>query len=126
MIGGHRIAQLEQHPCSNDRRDRSRLGVEVHEERRLLNICALLVPSEEAAGGNADGLPLFGAFEHICVLAAELLARDAGGHDFGDLLLGGPDVVQEDLFTIRIGSQRFGRQVDVDRTCNRVCHHQRW
>ena len=126
VIGGHRVTQQGKNSCPGDvfdRRRRSRHAVEV---RGLANVGGLRIPVEGVARRCGQAAPALVTGEHIGVAADEHLPVDRGGDGVVDFLLGGPDVMQENVVAVRVGAQRIGLEVEVHRPGDSVGDHQWW
>src|ERR1700722_11959948 len=65
-------------------------------------------PLEGVAARRRKVAPALVALEHIGVVADEHLLVDSRRDGVRDVLLGGPDVFQEDVIAVLVGAQRVG------------------
>ena len=85
---------------------------DVVEERGVPDVGGCVVPVEQGGLGAVDGIPAGGSLEDVVVLRDEGLPGYELAGDFLDLLVGGPDVPEVDVFAIH-GGQGLLVQVDV-------------
>src|SRR5690606_29805830 len=100
VAGGHRGAELGQHPRAGDVAHRLRLAGHAVEVRRLAHVRGLGVPGERVPGGRGQVPPPLVAGEHVGVPAGVHLAGDGPGDGVVDLLGRGPDVAQVDRLAV--------------------------
>ena len=125
VIGGDHVAQQRQNACALDIADHARVARHAPEIGRVLDIGGRGRPVIGLAVGRFHRLPFFVALEDIGVFLQEGLARDGPLDQFGDLLIGRPDVPEVDGRAVLRYAQRFGGQIDVHITRQRIGHHQR-
>ncbi len=113
VVGGHHVAQNRQNARALDVGDRARILAHTPEIGRVLDVGRGSGPVIRLATGHLDALPHLVALEDIGVLRLERLARDGLFDQFGDFLLGRPDVLHVDIVAVLVLTQRFGRQVDI-------------
>ncbi len=87
MVGGDRVAQHREHPRALDVHQRGRLGGQVLEERRVLDVGAVRIPCVPASFRHRQVLPFLVAVKHRAVLAGEQFRRERGRDGVGNLLL---------------------------------------
>ena len=124
MVGGDGIGQEAEHAGLLDLADARQFGGHAGEEWGTVDVGALIGPAEDLAPAGLDGPPLVGTRVHIGVLLDELAPAEIRVHDGIDLLLGGPDVAEEDLVAIGIRSQSLRGEVHVHGTSQGVGHDQ--
>ena len=93
-----------------DRLDRPRIGGQVDQERRLLDIRALGIPRIDLAAGHGKLVPRRIGLEDAAVLLAKHFGADGLGHHAIDFLLGRPDILQEDRPAVASRAERLGEQ----------------
>ena len=125
VVGGHRVAELGQHPGAGDVRHRNRLRRHAVEVRGLADVGRFRVPLEGLALRGGQRLPPLAAVEDVGVAGREHLLVDRGGHRLLDLLRVRPDVLEEDVGAVGVLTQRLGLEVEVHRAGQRVGDHQR-
>ena len=125
VVGGHRVAELEQHPRALDVGDGLGLVGHAVEVRGLADVGRLGVPGERVAVGRRQRLPLLVAGEDVGVAVAEHVGGDRRGDDLLDLRRRRPDVAHEDVVAVGVLAQRVVEQVDVHRAGQRVGDDQR-
>ena len=126
VIGRHRVTQQREHSGTGDVVDRRGFGRHTVEVRGLANVGRLRIPVEGVARRCGQAAPALVTGEHIGVAADEHLPVDRGGDGVVDFLLGGPDVMQENVVAVRVGAQRIGLEVEVHRPGDSVGDHQWW
>ncbi len=87
---------------------------------RILHISRSSGPIVGLALRHLDALPFVVAFKDVGIFRHEGFAGDRFLHQFGDLCLRGPDILEEDVVAVFVLTQRLGRDVDVHVTGQRV------
>ena len=125
VVGGDRVAELEQHPGALDVGDRLGLVGHAVEVRRLADVRRVLVPGEGVALGSRQRLPLLVSGEHVGVVVGEHLRRDRLADHPLDLAERGPEVLEKDVVPVLVLPERVTEEVDVHRAGQRVGDDQR-
>ena len=125
VVGGDRIAQLQQHPGTFDVRDRRRFTLQTLKVGSLAHIGGVLVPGEGRAFGSVQALPAVIAVEDGPVLRGEHLGVDGLGDDLLNFHRVRPDVPQEHIVALRVLAKRVILKVEVHSSGQRVGDHQR-
>ncbi|GBD09832.1 hypothetical protein HRbin22_02093 [Candidatus Thermoflexus japonica] len=124
MIRRDGVAQHRQGPRPADVLQGRRLQGELPEERRLLDVGGIRVPLVEISLRDQEASPSLIPFEDAGVTGPEQLRIQALPDRPLDLLLGRPDVPQEDRLAVGIVAQRLALEIDVDAAGQGVGHHQ--
>ena len=125
VVGRHHVAEDREHLGAFDILDL--LGVHGHalEIGRVLNVGRRRGPVVDFRLGRLHALPFLIALKDVCVFGDESLAGDGLFDQFRNLLRGRPDVFQEDVIAVLVLTERFRRQIDVQRPGQRVSDDQR-
>ncbi len=86
------VTQDRKHAAARDVLQRGRLHRDGLEERRIADVCRVLLPREAIALRHAEPLPVRVALEDIGVLRLELFGLYRREHRLLNLTLGRPDV----------------------------------
>ena len=126
MVGGDRVGEQAENARALDVLHRFWLRGHAVEEGRALDVGGLRFPTVRHADiGGGEALPMLVALEHIGVARLEQLWCYSCAHDLRDLARGRPDILEINRFA-RIGLvDRVGGNIDVERSGQRVGHHQR-
>ena len=126
VVGRDAVAQQGQHAGPADRGDRLHRSIRDDvQERRVLDVGAVVVPTEQCPAGHVDIVPQFVVADGAPVFPGERLGRHRTGDRVGDLRLRRPNVPQVNLAAVVVGADRFVGQIDVGRAGQRVGDDQR-
>ncbi|MCY1426397.1 hypothetical protein D9M71_422160 [compost metagenome] len=125
MVGGHRVAEHRQCPCTLDIADHRHWPGNVVEERWVLDIGRVVLPDISRRLRHFDGLPLCVAGKDLRILFMEHGRVDLG-HGLGDFLLTRPDITQEHGLAILAQAQRLTADVDAYGAGQGIGNHQWW
>ena len=98
---------------------------EIFEERRLVNVIALLVPLINFAGARRDFVPLRILIGEVAIESAENFRRERGLHGVANFLQGRPEIAQESFFAVFVLADRIFRQIEIDPAGERESDDQR-
>ena len=98
---------------------------EILEERRLVNVIALLVPLINLAGARRDFVPLRILLGEVAIEPAENFRRERGLHRVADFRQRRPEIAQENVLAVFVLAERFVRQVEIDAAGERKGDDQR-
>ena len=102
------------------------MAFHVEKERRLLDVGAGVIERVEVGRGRGNRLPCWWAVDRLLVFLAEHLWEDRILGHAADLLVGRPDVAEENVVAVAVFSERFDRQVQVDPPSQGVGDDERW
>src|SRR5699024_5537192 len=115
VVGGDRIAEEGQAVCAVDVFGRRHVHGHAVEVGRVLDVGGRLVPGIQVAVRRLDGIPALVTLEHVGVAVLEHVGADGVGDQVADLLVGRPDVLQEDVVAVGVLAHRFAGDVHVER-----------
>ena len=92
----------------------ARFHREIVEERRLMDVVALLVPLVNVAAARWDLVPFWILIGEVPIESAERLWRQSGLHDVSDFAKRWPKITQEDFFSLIVLPDRLTREIDVN------------
>ena len=125
VIGGDRVAELEQNAGIGDVTNRVGFSLHTVEDRQLADIGGGRIPGEGFTLGGLQLLPTRATVEDVGVALGVHLSGDGRSDDLLDLLGGGPQIGQTNLAAVRGGGQHIVVEIDVHGASDRVDHHQR-
>ncbi len=125
MVGGDGVAEDSKAAGGADLLNRSRGCGHVVEVRGLADVGGVELPAVGFAGRDGEVLPVLVAIGHSTVLVAEHVAGDGGQYCVLYFLLRGPEVAQVDGRAVLVAAERFGFEVVMDGSGERVGDHQR-
>ncbi len=125
MVGGDAVAEQRQHARAVDVAHRLGLGGHALEVRRQAHVGRVAIPGEALALGHRQAVPVLIAREHLAVALAEHVRAYGLADRLGDLLRGGPDVLEVDVLALLVLPERIADDVDVHRAGERVGDAQR-
>ena len=126
VVGRDGITENTERTRSSDVGDLPRVHGEVFEERRVLDVSALVVPRVELSGRARDLVPLRVLPGEIRVKLAEDFRLERGLHAGTHLVERGPKVAKINLLAVLVFAQRFLGEVDIDSSGQGEGHHERW
>ena len=126
MVGSDRIPEDTQNPCVYNIRDRCRLSRKAFKEGWMLDISASLVPWIENTCRASEFFPFRCLVADRFVHFFECAPVNRCANHLGNLLTGGPNVLQIDRFTCFVMSKRFRSEINVNPTCDAVGNNKWW
>ena len=126
VVGRHGVTESRQHSCVQHVLDLARLHGESVEVGRELHVGRSRLPVVGELVGRRHRLPTLVAAEGARVAVLEHLGGDRCAHRLGDLRVTRPEVGQHHRCSVGVGTERLGREVDVDGARQGVGDHQRW
>lgn len=124
VVGGDEVSERGQTVSALDVFDFLQLGLDILEERRVLNVGGV-VPLIDAILTDWQLVPTVSALGDLVVVVLEHLGLDHLFDQLIDFLLARPDLFQKHVLPIFIHSDRSLLEVDVHCACQSVGHHQR-
>ena len=125
VVRGDGVAKHGQRACALNFGDSLRRHGHAVEVGRVAHVRALVIPGVAVAFGHGNGVPGGIAREHARVALLEHGGVDAASDGSGHFLRARPDVLQVDRLAIAPRAERLGGDVLVQRTRQRVSHHER-
>src|SRR5207302_1612686 len=98
---------------------------EILEERRLMDVIALLIPLVNVARARWNVVPLWILIDEIAIESAKRLRRQSRLHDVPDFAESWPQIAKESFFTVLVPGQRVAGKIDMNSAREGEGHHQR-
>lgn len=124
VVGGDGVTNVEEAVGALDVGDNWEFLGHTGEEGGLVDVGAL-GPSVDLTGLGLQTLPKGTALGDVGVHLSELFVVDGGGYNLGNLVSGGPDVLEEDVVAFGVLADGLGGEVDVDSSSQSVGYNER-
>ena len=125
MIGRDGIAENSERSRVQDVVDLADFHRKIFEERRLMNVVALLVPLINFAGARRDVVPLRILVGKIAIEFTEHLRFERRLHRVPNFCERRPEVAQKSLLAVFVLADRFLAKIDIDAAGECERDHQR-
>src|SRR5258707_4335935 len=125
MIGRNGVSENSEGARANNVFDLPDVHREIFEERRFMNVVALLVPLINVAGAGWNFVPLRILVGEIAIKFSENFRSKRGLHGVAHFLQARPEIAQKSVFSAFVLADRLFGQIEVDPARERESDYQR-